>query len=652
MNADIEEYIYSSEDEEESSEDEEDSSEDLGDSSEDEEDSSEDEEEMSDEEDSSEDEKYSSEDEEETSDEEDSLEDEKYSSEDNEEANDEKDTSGHYENGDHNDFCRNSSDKIDSDVAFRSCRFSHNQEDASSDEEEYDEDLYSISANEANENLLTTPKERVRMVIWSDLLPTMEKQISAVIEVLGIPASAASVLMREYRWSKEQLIEEFTNNSDRVKRLCGVYNRCSESKISKQSAARKRYALYSRKSNPEKMRFCEICFEDGGFAPEDMIAMPCGHEYCRDCWRGFINNMLQEGTECLNYTCPRVGCNEKVTEEEVNKAAPNLLPTYRERQLKAFADASMYSRWCPGKGCNRVAVGNPHHSVSFKVVCGECDSSFCFKCGEEPHSPMTCYDIVRWKDKCKDESETAKWIMSHTKSCPKCKARIEKRGGCNHMTCRKCKYQFCWICMRHWGSHDSCNSFQSKKEQDRLNRTGGDTKEDFDRYLHYYERYQTHEKAQKVSEKARKKFIKRELGKKPLSIAYLKDAHDQLVECRRILKYTFSFAFLNIDVSNDVEKRAFEYHQGMLERFTENLSELCENKFKRMAQKDVINLTRVLKDFVKNILTHVENSIETTTPKITAAATTESAASGLRPRRLKIPFQQMSRIIFPKERSN
>eukprot|EP00957_Ditylum_brightwellii_P192000 14616668-Ditylum_brightwellii.AAC.1 len=93
----------------------------------------------------------------------------------------------------------------------------------------------------------------------------MEKQISAVIEVLGIPASAASVLMRALKVKfPSSLLRE----------------------------------------------------RDGGFAPEDMIAMPCGHEYCRDCWRGFINNMLKEGTECLNYTCPRVGCNEKVTEEE------------------------------------------------------------------------------------------------------------------------------------------------------------------------------------------------------------------------------------------------------------------------------------------------------------------------------------------------
>mmetsp|Transcript_27531 Transcript_27531/g.41201 ORF Transcript_27531/g.41201 Transcript_27531/m.41201 type:complete len:587 (+) Transcript_27531:18-1778(+) len=573
-----------------------------------------------------------------------------YSSGDEEEMSDEYDMVDHYGNFDNDDFCGNLSDEEDFDEALYSCRdFFHNQENTLPDEEEYDDDFYTLSPNEVTENLVITSKERVRMVIWSDLLPTMKQQISEVIEVLGIPASAASVLMREFRWSKEQLMEEFTNNPERVKRLCGVYNRCSKKKTDKRSIARTRYALYSRQSTPEKMRFCEICFEDGGFAPEDMIAMPCGHEFCRDCWRGFISNMLREGTVCLTYTCPQVGCNEKVTEEEVQKAAPNLLSKYREHQLKAFAETNMHSRWCPGKGCNRVAVGNPHLSASGKVVCGDCDSTFCFKCGEEPHSPLTCHDLVRWKDKCKDESETAKWIVVHTKTCPKCTTRIEKNGGCNHMTCRKCKYEFCWICMKNWNSHINCNTFTSKDGDDPSDGTMADSKRELERYLHHYERYQAHNMAQQVAEKAKQKFIDDELGNRSSPNAFLKDAHDQLVECRRVLKYTFSFAYLNMtDASNDVEKRTFEYHQGMLERFTENLSELCEKAFEEVDSAEVINLTRVVEGFIQNVLAHVENSVGEYTPKITSAQNNGS----LLKQKLKLPSMPMTRHLFRRERSN
>jgi hypothetical protein len=32
-------------------------------------------------------------------------------------------------------------------------------------------------------------------------------------------------------------------------------------------------------------------------------------------------------------------------------------------------------------------------------------------------------------------------------NCPNCGLIVEKEeGGCNHMICSKCKYEFCWIC--------------------------------------------------------------------------------------------------------------------------------------------------------------------------------------------------------------
>lgn len=33
---------------------------------------------------------------------------------------------------------------------------------------------------------------------------------------------------------------------------------------------------------------------------------------------------------------------------------------------------------------------------------------------------------------------------------------IEKNEGCNHMTCRHCLHEFCWLCGNNWYSHGSC----------------------------------------------------------------------------------------------------------------------------------------------------------------------------------------------------
>ena len=32
------------------------------------------------------------------------------------------------------------------------------------------------------------------------------------------------------------------------------------------------------------------------------------------------------------------------------------------------------------------------------------------------------------------------------KPCPKCTLPTFKNGGCNHMTCRSCRCDWCWIC--------------------------------------------------------------------------------------------------------------------------------------------------------------------------------------------------------------
>ena len=97
------------------------------------------------------------------------------------------------------------------------------------------------------------------------------------------------------------------------------------------------------------------------------------------------------------------------------------------------------------------------------------EHKFCFGCPiEMDHRPVVCGVAKMWLKKCRDDSETANWIKSNTKECSNCQSTIEKNGGCkyvysyffllyllfrlfiagnSHMTCKKCKHEFCWVCM-------------------------------------------------------------------------------------------------------------------------------------------------------------------------------------------------------------
>jgi ariadne-1 len=140
------------------------------------------------------------------------------------------------------------------------------------------------------------------------------------------------------------------------------------------------------------------------------------------------------------------------------------------------------------------------------VMCA-CGVPFCFRCGQEAHDPATCDMLSAWQEKCQSESETANWILANTKKCPKCNCRIEKNQGCNHMNCKMCRFEFCWICMGDWAQHGQntggyykCNKYDPTVTADS---TVERAKAELDRYLHYYQRYHGHDSALKFASKQR-----------------------------------------------------------------------------------------------------------------------------------------------------
>jgi hypothetical protein len=63
----------------------------------------------------------------------------------------------------------------------------------------------------------------------------------------------------------------------------------------------------------------------------------------------------------------------------------------------------------------------------------------CFKCGAEAHPGSSCNKV--------GNAELRKYILENdVVKCPNCGFGTEKIDGCNHMTCAKCNYGWCWIC--------------------------------------------------------------------------------------------------------------------------------------------------------------------------------------------------------------
>ena len=59
------------------------------------------------------------------------------------------------------------------------------------------------------------------------------------------------------------------------------------------------------------------------------------------------------------------------------------------------------------------------------------------------------------------------WIIANSKKCVQCEKYIEKNGGCNHMTCKLCGKEFCWLCLSNWKGHVAsiCVKLQQEVEK-------------------------------------------------------------------------------------------------------------------------------------------------------------------------------------------
>ena len=92
------------------------------------------------------------------------------------------------------------------------------------------------------------------------------------------------------------------------------------------------------------------------------------------------------------------------------------------------------------------------------MVSCSCGKQFCFGCGREEHYTVPCLLVEGWQNQAYHQDVKMKFMVILTKKCPKCKVDIEKEGGCQYMSCAKCRTEFCWHCLA------ICPRYTSKKD--------------------------------------------------------------------------------------------------------------------------------------------------------------------------------------------
>lgn len=260
------------------------------------------------------------------------------------------------------------------------------------------------------------------------------------------------------------------------------------------------------------------------------------------------------------------------------------------RFLQQALGAASTSNYGSGNECQPVKktvrginVNEVYRDFSCKnVFCETCKDKWCFVCKEESHRGINCVVVKKWVEKNLDEAENMTWIMANTKPCPKCSNPIEKNQGCMHMVCR-CGHQFCWLCLeddfnyKHTRDGRPCNKYLEKPDEETEK-----TRKNLARYAHYFERYRSHDHAQKLAAeqtlariRARMEDLQKVFGSWN-DVVFLEDAIQQVVECRRMLKWTYAFGYFMRDETNKVQ--FFEFQQGQLEQKVDQLQGFFESR--------------------------------------------------------------------------
>ncbi|KAI3834647.1 hypothetical protein MKX03_005987, partial [Papaver bracteatum] len=330
---------------------------------------------------------------------------------------------------------------------------------------------------------------------------------------------------------------------------------------------------------------CGICFDD--YYHDEMydIAAGCGHLFCESCWKGYVNTSVNDGPGCLVLRCPDPACNAAVCQDMVYKLVSD-------------------------EGCG-LAIQFLRDTENYDVTC-ECTYSFCWNCTEEAHHPVECSTVQKWNIKNTNEGENVIWMLAHSKPCPNCKRRIEKNQGCNSMTCSMCKFQFCWICLNSISNHYACNDSIAK-------------------YGHYYERWagnhSSRAKAVEDWKKVQSVHIEElsSMGSETkTSLEFIADSWKQIIECRRVLKWTYAYGYYYLPEYEKTKKRLFEYLQGEAEHGLERLHECAEKELQPYLEgisplgnfndfrKKLIGFTNATKIFFENLVRGLENGLSET----------------------------------------
>ncbi|MED6131909.1 hypothetical protein PIB30_014355 [Stylosanthes scabra] len=177
---------------------------------------------------------------------------------------------------------------------------------------------------------------------------------------------------------------------------------------------------------------CQICFESKPLN-RSFDLQGCPHFYCQTCVAKYIMAKLKDNI--FNLVCPESKCTGFLNPNHCKPILPSNVLEWWGRVLSESAIPENVKLYCPFNDCSALLITN-NNDDDVQSDCPHCKRSICVKCKVPWHSELSCEKFQELKNNSNDLMldlvKRRKW-----KQCPNCKCYVEKKDGCDYMTCRR-----------------------------------------------------------------------------------------------------------------------------------------------------------------------------------------------------------------------
>lgn len=227
---------------------------------------------------------------------------------------------------------------------------------------------------------------------YTEIYPLMEALELDVSSLLNIDKDAAEILLQNFKWSRERLVDAFFVNSETILKDAGIdlyshdviHQRIMTFDISQVDEIKSDTSTVAQTSVAGLE--CGICYSE--FTHKTGFAMGCNHWFCHVCYSEQLKTQIGDGPSCIKAKCPAYKCSQSITRSVFELLLRNSSMTsnvlsegesfksvsldsyydkYRMYVLRNFIDTSKNMKYCPAANCTKVAVGSGV-TVSFVLI--------------------------------------------------------------------------------------------------------------------------------------------------------------------------------------------------------------------------------------------------------------------------------------------